>query len=697
MKPKKLIPALLLASALPTLATPFSSCPDEAFLIQDKYAQLYGIQLSTGFYQNVAPTEWTDMELNALAFNTHDQYLYAYNDKLRAIVKIDAEYRTELLFPSDLPDHDFIAGDIAVAENAYYVYRKGSDKGLYRISLDPTAADFLKASQVITGKAFELDIFDLSFHPYDGMAYTVDKDGDLWKINVATATAINVGNTGVNGYFGGTYFDINGNLYIANNSDGYIYRIDTQQPTPKAELFSYGPSSSNNDGARCPLAPVNVSEVPDTDFGSAPDSYGTSFANNGARHGRGDGTLYLGEAVNYEPDAYLEGGASATEQNDGVALINNIAPYRYTYFEVTASAKGELNIWGDWNQNGVFDDDEQVISDKTIDAGKHLIHFKAPKETLLGETWLRVRLSSPDHVTATGGVADGEVEDYKVTVEAADTLTTFYPGANRYATLAFEDNWPLTGDYDMNDVVIKYNIKTVTVADNIASIKISGHVAAMGASYHNGFAFRIPGLPTSGINSLATTLTVNGFLQPYSPVEPERRDATVIIAQDLQDYVTSGEACKYYRTEDGCGSGIQMSFEINIPVSGAIKADDIDEFPFDPFLFATEGYERNYVFGEAPGRRFEIHLKDKAPTEAFQQNFFGRGDDASDPASDEYFVNENGMPWALNIPYDWNHPLEYMDIKWAYPQFHEHVTSSGTSNKGWYKKSNARSKNIFRK
>ncbi|WP_372783198.1 LruC domain-containing protein [Litorivivens sp.] len=697
MKTRNLLGAMILSGAIPTLATPFEACPDTAFLIQDKYAQLYAIQLSTGFYEPAAPAEWTDMKLNALAFNVHDQYLYAYNDDLRAIVKIDANYRTEILFPANLPDLDFIAGDIAVSENAYYVYRKGSDEGLYRISLDPQAADYLQATQVITGKAFELDIFDLSFHPYDGMAYTVDKDGELWKINVSNGDVSNIGNIGVNGYFGGTYFDNNGHLYVADNSDGYIYRVDTQQLLPKAELFSYGPSSNNNDGARCPFAPVNVSETPDTDFGSAPDSYGTSFGNNGARHGRGDGTLFLGEGVNYEPDAYLEGGAVAAEENDGVAFINNIAPYRYTYFEVTASAKGELNIWGDWNQNGVFDEGEHVISDKSIDAGKHLLHFKAPKETLLGETWLRVRLSSPDHVTATGGVADGEVEDYKVTVEAADTLTTYYPGAKRNATLAFEDNWPLAGDYDMNDVVIKYNIKTVTVADNIASIRIKGHVAAMGASYHNGFAFRIPGLPTNAINILASTLTVNGILQPYSPIEPERADATAIIASDLHDYVTSGEACKFYRTENGCGSGIQMEFQLDIPVIGTIKADDIDAFPFDPFLFATEGFKRNYVFGEAPGRRFEIHLKDKAPTEAFQQNFFGRGDDASDPGRGEYFANANGMPWALNIPYDWDHPVEYMDIKWAYPQFHENVTSGGANRKGWYKKANALTKNTFRK
>ena len=41
------------------------------------------------------------------------------------------------------------------------------------------------------------------------------------------------------------------------------------------------------------------------------------------------------------------------------------------------------------------------------------------------------------------------------------------------------------------------------------------------------------------------------------------------------------------------------------------------------------------MFGEAPGRRFEIHLKNQAPTEAFQDSFLGRGDDASDASNGE--------------------------------------------------------------
>lgn len=693
MRTSSLLLATVLGGTSAVYSQAFDSCPQQAFLIQDADAQLYNIELSTGFYRNAAPLGWTDMELNALAFSTHDQYLYAHNHKLNSIVRIDRHYGVEVM--ASTADVNFVAGDVALNENAYYLYRSGGDSdGLFRIALDPAASDYLQTSQVVSGKVLDLAIYDFAFHPFNGLAYSVDKNGVLWSIDVQTGTAVSQGNIGINAYFGGAYFDVDGKLYVASNNDGYIYQVDTNALSPSAQLFSYGPSSNNNDGARCAQAPVVPGQQANSDFGNAPDSYGTSFANNGARHGESE--LFLGAEISYEPDAFSWSGSERNDNNDGVSFINNVTPYQYTYFQVTASGDGELNIWGDWNQDGVFDDSEHIIADKSINAGTSLLHFKAPKETLTGQTWIRVRLSSPDKVGPTGGVSDGEVEDYLVDVDAMNTLSSYYPASNRYATLAFEDNWPLQGDYDMNDVVIKYRLKTVSVDDGLTAVRIQGEVVAMGASYHNGFAFRIPGLPSNLVDEALTVLTINGVPQLDSPLEAGRLDATAIIAEDLHDYVTNGESCKYYRTEDDCSSGIQMTFQLDIAVLPGLKADDIDAFPFDPFLFGSEGHPRSYVFGEAPGRRFEIHLKDKAPTEAFQANFFGRGDDASDPGRDEYFVNANGMPWALNIPYDWEHPVEYMDIKFAYPKFHEHVTSGGSAERDWYKSQRAITRNLYK-
>jgi LruC domain-containing protein len=138
-----------------------------------------------------------------------------------------------------------------------------------------------------------------------------------------------------------------------------------------------------------------------------------------------------------------------------------------------------------------------------------------------------------------------------------------------------------------------------------------------------------------------------------------------------------------------------MRFSMTLPMTNAIPDQQMPEFPYDPFLFATEGYEHGYVFGLPPGRAYEIHLPNKAPTEAFRYNFFTRGDDRSQPENQRYFVNENGMPWAINVGVEWQYPLEYMDVIYGYPLFPSFISNQGLVDADWYILENANINNIF--
>ncbi len=677
-----------------TQATPFTDCPTEAFLVQDKIANLYGVQLATGFYEKISPTDWGQEKMNALAFNVHDRYLYAFNYYYGTIVKLDSNYQLTVIPVEDMPNKGFYVGDIAVAENVYYLYRPGNDYGLFRIPLDESAPDYLQMTKVVNGSVLNHAIYDLAFHPSNGFAYSVDRWGNLLKINVQSGTSETLSNVGQSGTFGAVYFDVTGNLYISRNSDGYIFRINTNWNYPVAEFFAYGPSSSNNDGARCALAPIVSLESPTTDFGDAPDSYGSSINNNGARHDVGDGTLFLGNAVTTEPNAYADDGSDIND-NDGIQFATGIEAGKTAIVEITASTDGFVNAWLDADKNGEFDNDEKIVSEKSVSAGSNIVAYDVPTWSESGTTWSRFRLSSQAELTPVGGVADGEVEDYKVDIAQQNVTANYYPSIDSWATLAFEDNWPLVGDYDMNDLVVHYRLSAFDVEGTLMRIKIEGEIVAIGASYHNGFAFRIPGLLRNQVDTNRMSFKINGVEQTTSALESNRTEAIFIIADDLWDFVTAGEDCKYYRTEAGCGSNIQMTFAIEIPMNANVDKTNIANFPYDPFIFASKGHERNYLFGEAPERRFEIHLKNQAPTEAFQANFLNRGDDASNETNGEYFINANGMPWAINIPYQWQHPLEYMDIKFAYPDFHGYVTSSGSEKTDWFTVEKSTTKNVF--
>ena len=674
---------------------PFSECPTEAFLIQDKLANLYGVQLATGFYEKISPNDWGQEKMNALAFNIHDRYLYAFNYYYGTIVQLDSNYDVTMIPIDNMPNKGFYVGDIAVAENTYYLYRPGSAYGLYRISLDENNEEYRQIVNVISGSDLSLAIYDLAFHPSNGFAYSVDRWGNLLKINVQTGASETLSNVGQSGTFGAVYFDVTGNLYISRNNDGHIFRINTNWDYPVAEFFAFGPSSSNNDGARCALAPIVSLDAPTTDFGDAPDSYGSSINNNGARHDVGDGTLFLGAAVTSEPNAYADNG-SGINDNDGIQFATGIEAGKTAIVEITSSATGFVNGWVDADKNGQFDNDEKIISEQAVTAGNNIVAYDVPTWSETGTTWSRFRLSSQASLSAVGGVSDGEVEDYQVNIAEQNVTASHYPSVDSWATLAFEDNWPLMGDYDMNDLVVYYRLSSYDVAGTMLSIKIEGKIVAIGASYHNGFAFRIPGLLRNQVDTGRMSFKINDVEQSNSALETDRTEAIFIIADDLWDFVTAGEDCKYYRTEPGCGSNIQMSFSIEIPLVANVDKANIASFPYDPFIFAAQGHERNYLFGEAPERRFEIHLKNQAPTEAFQENFFNRGDDTSNPNNGEYFINANGMPWAINIPYQWQHPLEYMDIKFAYPDFHGYVTSSGSEKTDWFTVEKSTTKNVFK-
>ena len=695
---KKTVKATILAIAMTNVglqAQPFTECPAEAFLIQDKLANLYSVQLATGFYEKSSPVDWNQQKMNALAFSVHDRYLYAFNYYYGTIVRIGADFQVDPIPLANIPDKGFYVGDIAVVEDVYYLYRPGGNYGLYRVSLDEGSDDYLQLEKIVNGTTLNLAIYDLAFHPDNGFAYAVDRWGNLWKIDVEAGTSVKLSNVGEDGVFGAVYFDVTGNLYISRNNDGKIFRVNTNWNYPVAEFFANGPASSNNDGARCALAPIISQDDPTTDFGDAPDSYGSSINNNGARHDVGDGILFLGETVLTEPNAYADNGTGEND-NDGINFVTGVEAGKTAIVEITSSADGFVNAWIDSDKDGEFDADEQIITAEAVSSGSNVVAYDVPTWSEAGSTWARFRLSSEESLSPIGGVSDGEVEDYAIDIAEQNVTATYYPSANGWATLAFEDNWPLEGDYDMNDLVLRYRLSSYHVEGTLMRVKIEGETIALGASYHNGFAFRLPGLLRSQVDTGRLSFKINGVEQSVTPLETGQDEAIFIIANDLLDFVTAGENCKYYRTEAGCGSNIQMTFSLEIPMEANVNKADVADFPYDPFIFAAEGHERSYVFGEAPGRRFEIHLKNQAPTDAFQANFLGRGDDVSNAGIGEYFINANGMPWAINIPYEWEHPVEYMDIKHAYPNFHSFVTSSGASNIDWFTVENSATNNVFK-
>jgi len=702
-------------------ASPFSTCPSKAFLFQGSPVASYGVNLVTGNYQLIEDNPGINANINGLGFDEQDRYLYGFNTTHLQVVRMNSDYQVESLNVTGLPaDTSFFVGD--VANHHYYLYRK--NVGLYKVDLSPLDNDIsYPLTAVLVSAQSSITLTDIAFHPNNNQLYGVDnRTGFLYQIDPDTGVDTFVGDSGEKGTFGAMYFDVNGYFYLSRNQDGKIYRIDLSSLTKettveelslldvKAIHFADGPSSSQNDGARCASAPLIDEDTPSTiDFGDAPTSYYTKLADNGPRHLL-DGETYLGfTPPDGDYDGYIDADSDdgsvvngeSFDDEEGVNFVTAFEIGLDSIINVYASRDGILSAWFDWNGDGDFDDqDEHTLIDVYLTTGENILSLRVPDDAVAGNSWSRFRFSQQEGLNYMGGSSSGEVEDHAFTVSESGATYRYYPGVDSWVTLAYEDQWPIKDDYDMNDVVIFYRTVEVIKNNQIVRIDILGELQALGGYYHNGFAVQFPNVATDNVNQQSLRLLHNNIKQQYSGtngattysiLESDNRNAVVVITQDLWKKASS--VCTYYRSQVGCEQDQVFDFEISIPFYNPIEIDNLSA-PYDPFIFATEGLYHGDLFTH-PGRGLEIHLVDQAPTDKFNTSFYGLADDTSDPATGRYFRSENNLPWALEITEQWQWPSERKAILQAYPEFQHFVESNGKQSKNWFERQQAKSEYLF--
>jgi len=165
------------------------------------------------------------------------------------------------------------------------------------------------------------------------------------------------------------------------------------------------------------------------DFGDAPDGtlaprYPTLLVNNGARHFPSQ--LYLGGAVDFEPDGQPTAGADGDDLNppmlpddeDGVVFNTAFISGVPGTLTVISSGPGWLQGWVDFNADGDWaDPGEQIIADYAVVAGVNVVPYAAPFFQVGSTsvvTYARFRLASQRGLGFAGPASDGEVEDYLV-------------------------------------------------------------------------------------------------------------------------------------------------------------------------------------------------------------------------------------------------------------------------------------------
>jgi len=256
------------------------------------------------------------------------------------------------------------------------------------------------------------------------------------------------------------------------------------------------------------------------------------------------------------------------------------------------------------------------------------------------------------------GVIDDE-DDYDNDDTRAFKIVS-YNAVNGGSTVAFEDNWPLQGDYDLNDIVITYKYEISTNPDNkVVFVEGEYKLLATGGSFKSGAGIQLD-IPANKVSNFSGT---NGEY-----LETGHTNVVVILFED------SRQAQANWNTEPGKPKSNPVAYKFNFKVTDGPTLLDFGSTNHNPF-----------IWNASYGRGYETHMAGKTPTIKANTALFGTGVDSG---TGTYYTTNNGLPWAIELPIaNFVYPIERAKITDAYSRFSNWAESGGTLSTDWYNNS----------
>lgn len=254
------------------------------------------------------------------------------------------------------------------------------------------------------------------------------------------------------------------------------------------------------------------------------------------------------------------------------------------------------------------------------------------------------------------------------------SYTSYYPCPTCYANVAFEDNWPNKGDYDLNDLVVNYQYEFISNAQNqVVSMVGKFSLAAAGASFKNGFGLQLP-VSSSAVASVTGQKLSNGtYIQLAGNGVEAGQSKAVLIPFDTHDMMAHNPDYSFFintlMDKDRVKSDTAV---VTVNFTSPIDPNVLTPAVFNPFLISNMR------------RGYEVHLPGFKPTDKADPKLFGTGDDKSNPATGKYYLTADNWPWALNYLQVFNYPIETVNITQAYLHFADWASSGGALYQDWY-------------
>lgn len=253
-----------------------------------------------------------------------------------------------------------------------------------------------------------------------------------------------------------------------------------------------------------------------------------------------------------------------------------------------------------------------------------------------------------------GNVSNGSEDTPQPPVEDREETST------KHGVLAFEDVWPYQGDFDMNDVIVRYKCDVTKNETNEITKTVNNYtIVWSGALMNNTFCYE-----DSNISAGAGTVAITG-----GDGKSTQDGDVIYLAKNVLGYANNTE---------------KTTFTVETTFTNPIAKDKFQYPPYNPFITANND---NAV---------EVHLTDAKPTAAANQSLLGTGHDVSKPESGHYyvtFVGEQQMPFAIHMMFDSKEDAqtfvlmeEKTHIDVAYPNFIKWILSGGEDCRDWYLK-----------
>ncbi|MEL6821641.1 MAG: LruC domain-containing protein, partial [Calditrichota bacterium] len=247
------------------------------------------------------------------------------------------------------------------------------------------------------------------------------------------------------------------------------------------------------------------------------------------------------------------------------------------------------------------------------------------------------------------------------------------PAVNVFGTMAFEDNWPASDDYDYNDLILDYNLKHYINASNqVVETDFTFIIRAAGSIYENGFGVELPISSAEVASVSGYSHTGNYITLDANGTEAGHSSKAVIIPFDniRGQVIYTNESLM--NTQRGIPPLVYDTTTVKVVYTTPLAFSALSNGPYNPFLIAD---------GE---RGREVHIKNNTPTDLADTSLFGTGDDASQPGQGLYYQNANGIPWIVTTPIQMDYPFEGIDITNAHLLFSVWAQSGGTLSQNWY-------------